>query len=178
MALLTRYLVVDAIVLLSSFFIVAYLYMTRKFKYWKNRGVIEITPTPFIGNFGDCLTAKRSAGQWLEDVYNYASGLPYIGIYIFDRPCLLIRDTELVKSILVRDFNYFQDRFAKASPDDHIGDANLFLIKNPAWKILRTKLTPIYTSGRLKKMFELMVEIGDDLDTHMKSLNLNGNIFK
>lgn len=176
MALLTRYFLLDGVIVLSSFIILLYLYMTRKFKYWKNRGVLEVTPTPFIGNFGDCLTTKISAGQWIDDIYNYGAGLPYVGLYIFDRPCLLIRDREIIKSILVRDFNYFQNRFVRASPDDPIGDMNLFMIKNPAWKIIRTKLTPIYTTGRLKRMFELMVEITDDLDVFMKQLNLSGMI--
>ncbi|KAK0072517.1 hypothetical protein PV325_011256 [Microctonus aethiopoides] len=95
-----------------------------------------------------------------------------MGLYLFDKPALLVRDPELIKNVLVRDFNYFQDRYVCASPDDKIGSANLFVNKNPAWKTLRSKITPIYTSGKVKKMFELMVEIGDDLDTYMKSLNL------
>ncbi|KAK0073688.1 hypothetical protein PV325_009362 [Microctonus aethiopoides] len=135
---------------------------------------MEVKPTPFIGNFSDCLIAKRSAGQWLQDIYNHGAGSPYVGIYLFRQPCLLIRDPELIKNVLIRDFNYFQDRYARASPDDKIGTANLFLLKNPIWKLLRSKLSPIYTSGRLKKMFELMVEVGDDLDTHMASFDLSG----
>ncbi|KAK0166957.1 hypothetical protein PV327_004421 [Microctonus hyperodae] len=148
--------------------------MTRQFKYWKKRSVIEIKPTPIIGNLGDLLTAKRSAAQWVQDIYNYGAGSPYVGFYLFDQPCLLIRDPELIKNVLVRDFNYFQDRYACASPDDKLACANLFLMKNPTWKMLRSKLTPVYTSAKLKKMFALMMEVGDDLDTHMASLDLCG----
>ncbi|CAD6240455.1 GSCOCT00014160001.2-RA-CDS, partial [Cotesia congregata] len=174
MAVITRYLVLDFLVLICGLIVLSYLYMTRKFKYWKKHGVTEITPTPFVGNFGDCLMTKKSSGQWLRDIHEWSSGLPYMGFYIFDRPCLLIRDPELVKNILVKDFNTFPDRFVSASPHDRIGDANLFLIKNPAWKVVRTKLTPLYTSGKLKRMFELMVDVGEDLMTHMKSLKLEG----
>lgn len=175
MALTLKYWVLDSVILLSTLIIIAYLYMTRKFKYWKRRGVAEITPTPFVGNFGDCLTTKRSGGQWAQDMYEWSAGLPYMGFYVFDRPFLLVRDPELIKNILVKDFNYFNDRFAKASPYDRIGDANLFFIKNPQWKIVRTKLTPIYSSGRVKKMFKLMVDVGDDLMSLMESHNFKGN---
>ncbi|XP_034952670.1 cytochrome P450 6k1-like [Chelonus insularis] len=174
MAFFTKYLVFDMFIGLVSLFFLAYLYMTRKFKYWKKQGITEVTPIPFVGNFGACLIAKKSAGRWIQDIYEWGSGLPYVGLYIFDKPALLFRDPELVKNVLVRDFNYFQDRYARASPHDRLGDANLFLLKNPAWKLVRTKLTPIYTSGRLKKMFELMVEIGNDLSTHMENLHLEG----
>ncbi|XP_014296124.1 cytochrome P450 6k1 [Microplitis demolitor] len=174
MALTLKYWVLDSVILLSTLIIIAYLYMTRKFKYWKRRGVAEITPTPFVGNFGDCLTTKRSGGQWAQDMYEWSAGLPYMGFYVFDRPFLLVRDPELIKNILVKDFNYFNDRFAKASPYDRIGDANLFFIKNPQWKIVRTKLTPIYSSGRVKKMFKLMVDVGDDLMSLMESHNFKG----
>ncbi|XP_053598699.1 cytochrome P450 6k1-like [Microplitis demolitor] len=175
MAVITKYWVLDSLILVFGFIVVAYLYMTRKFKYWKKRGVAEIEPTAFIGNFGDCLTAKKCAGDWLKDMYNWSAGLPYMGFYVFDRPCLLVRDPSLIKQILVKDFNYFNNRFVSASPHDRLGDANLFLIKNPQWKIVRTKLTPIYTSGRLKKMFELMDAVGNDFITLMESLELEGS---
>ncbi|KAK0166956.1 hypothetical protein PV327_004420 [Microctonus hyperodae] len=172
MAAITSHWILDSIILFASLIVFSYFYVTRKFGYWKKRGVTEFKPTPFIGNLGDCLTVKKSAGQWLEDCYNNSAGLPYVGLYLFHKPTLLVRDPELIKNVLVRDFNYFQDRYARASADDKLGSSNLFTIKNPAWKTLRSKITPIYTSGKVKKMFELMVEIGDDLDTHMKSLDL------
>lgn len=175
MGLITRYWVFDSVFLLASLIFLGYLYMTRKFKYWKKRGVAEIPPTPFIGNFGPCMTMKRSGGQWIQDMYEWSAGLPYMGYYVFDRPFFLARDPELIKNILVKDFNYFNDRFARASPHDRIGDANLFLIKNPMWKTVRAKLTPIYTSGRVKKMFELMVDVGDDLISLMKTYNTKGS---
>ncbi|KAK0071706.1 hypothetical protein PV325_012458 [Microctonus aethiopoides] len=114
--------------------------MTRNFKYWTKRGVIEVKPKPFIGNFGDCLIAKRSAGQWVQDIYNYGTGSP----------------------------------FARANPEDKLASASLFLMKNPTWKMVRSKLTTIYTPAKLKKMFELMMEVGDDLDKHMESFDLSG----
>ncbi|KAK0073844.1 hypothetical protein PV325_009112, partial [Microctonus aethiopoides] len=174
MTVITNYWTLDSVILFTLLIVLVYFYVTRKFGYWKNRGVIEIKPTAFIGNLGDVLTAKRSAAQWVQDIYNYEAGSPYVGFYLFDQPCLLIRDPELVKNVLVRDFDYFQDRYARANPEDKLASASLFLIKNPTWKMVRSKLTPIYTPAKLKKMFELMMEVGDDLDKHMESFDLSG----
>ncbi|XP_011866381.1 PREDICTED: cytochrome P450 6k1-like isoform X2 [Vollenhovia emeryi] len=177
MAIITAYWGLDGMIVLTTLIIAAYLYMTRKFNYWKKRDVsVALPPIPFLGNFADCLLLKKSPGNFLQELYIQGKGSPYIGFYILDKPALLIRDRQLVKMVLVKDFNYFADRYA--SPDivnDRLGSANLFLIKNPAWKILRTKLTPFFTSGKMKKIFELMLECGKDLDTYLESLKLGDN---
>lgn len=174
MAILSQYWGLDGIILFFSVWILAYLYMTRKFKYWQKRGIVEVTPSPFIGNFLDCFLLKKSAADFAKDLYVQAKGLRYMGFYVFDKPFILIRDPELVKHVLVKDFNYFSDRYASPDVHDRLGYANLFMMKNPGWKVLRSKLTPIFTSGKLKKMFELMIEVGLELDKHLISLKLDG----
>ncbi|XP_011864467.1 PREDICTED: cytochrome P450 6k1-like [Vollenhovia emeryi] len=174
MALITAYWGLDGIIFLTTLIIPAYLYMTRKFNYWKKRDVsVALPPIPFLGNFADPLLLKKSPGNFLQELYIQGKESPYIGFYILDKPALLIRDRQLVKMVLVKDFNYFADRYASPNiVNDRLGSANLFLMKNPAWKILRTKLTPFFTSGKMKKIFELMLECGKDLDTYLESLKL------
>ncbi|KAM0726147.1 Cytochrome P450 6k1 [Formica fusca] len=174
MAFITAYWGLDGMIALTALIITAYLYMTRKFNYWKKRNVVEIRPTPFWGNFMDCALLKKSPGYFIKELYNQAKGLPYIGFYVLDKPFLLVRDREIVKNVLVKDFNYFSDRYGSPDPNDRIGYANLFFLKNPAWKILRTKLTPIFTSGKLKKIFELQIECATNLDTYLESLKVDG----
>lgn len=174
MAVLTGYWGLDGMILFTALFVVAYLYMTRKFNYWKKRGVVEVTPLPFIGNFKECITMEKSAGEFLREMYERHKDAPYVGFYIFDKPFLLVRDPELIRNILVKDFNYFPDRHARADDADRLGYANLFLIRNPAWRSLRAKITPIFTTGKLKKWFENMVMVSVDLDTHLESLSLDG----
>ncbi|XP_076618278.1 cytochrome P450 6k1-like [Colletes latitarsis] len=172
MALITPYWGLDGLILFSSLIVLAYLYMTRNFKYWSKRGIMEIPPTPFLGNFTECLMMKKAGFEFVKDMYNMSKGFPYMGFYIFDKPFFLARDPELVKRILVKDFEVFSDRYASSNVTDRLGYANVFQMKNPGWKILRAKLTPIFTTGKLKKMFDLMVLIADDLYEHLESLNL------
>jgi cytochrome P450 family 6 len=174
MALITAYGGLDGLIILTALIIAIYLYMTRKFNYWKKRGVLEVPPIPFLGNFAECIFLKKSPGHFLKELYDQAKEMPYIGFYIFDEPALLVRDRELVKNVLIKDFNYFADRYASPDTNDRLGYANLFFIKSPAWKLLRTKLTPIFTSGKLKNMFELMLECAKNLDTYLESLKLEG----
>ncbi|XP_043483753.1 cytochrome P450 6k1-like [Leptopilina heterotoma] len=168
MAVLTNILILLIVTIITTI-VAIYMYMTRKFKHWKKKGIVELKPTPFAGNFGDCLLMKISPGLLFKQIYDEGKGLPYVGMYIFDKPTLLLRDPEIIKRVLIKDFNYFNDRFSRASESDKIGNSNLFMIKNPDWKTVRAKLTPIFTSGRLKKMFLLMEEVGKDLDMHLAS---------
>lgn len=137
---------------------------------------MEIRPVPLLGNFADCFFMKKSPGEFIKGLYDESNGLPYMGFYIFDKPFFLIRDPELVKHVFVKDFDHFADKYSETNIKDRLGWANLFMIKNPAWKVLRSKLTPFFTSGKLKKMFDLMVQVGNDLDAHLESLSLEGEI--
>ncbi|XP_015436980.1 PREDICTED: cytochrome P450 6k1-like [Dufourea novaeangliae] len=179
MALLTPYWGLDGIILFASLMVAAYMYATRNFKYWAKRGIMEIPPTPFLGNFKECLLLKKSPSDFVKDLYDQSKGLRYMGFYIFDKPFFLIRDPELIKHVLVKDFNVFKDRYASPDVTDRLGYANVFMIKNPSWRILRTKLTPIFTTGRLKKMFDLMIVVANDLDEHLEGQKLqNGKVLE
>lgn len=95
---------------------------------------------------------------------------------MFDQPCLLVKDTELIKSVLIKDFNVFYDRYVGDNDrDDPAGTYNLFNVKNPDWKELRTKISPVFTSGKLKQMFNLIEENGDDLIKFLKNETKNNN---
>lgn len=174
MALLTQYWGLDGILLLFSAIIGIYLYFTRNFNYWKKRGVKEVKPTAFFGNFGPCLLAQKSIMDVYDGMYKIGVNEPYIGYYVLDKPHLLLRDPELIKHVLIKDFNYFSNRNATSVPSDIIGNMNLFVVKNPEWKYIRQKLSPIFTSGRLKKMFELMLTIEKDFGVYLESLKLEG----
>nr|NP_001352298.1 cytochrome P450 6k1-like [Trachymyrmex cornetzi] len=172
MAFITAYWGLDGIIILMTFIITVHLYMTHKFNYWKKRNVLHALPISILGNFKDSLLLKRSPGYLLKDFYDQGKGMPYIGFYILDKPSLLIRDRELITNVLIKDFDYFIDRYSTPNMTDRLAYSSLFFIKNPAWKILRTKLSPTFTSSKLKKMFELMLVCGDNLDTYLESLKL------
>ncbi len=57
---------------------------------------------------------------------------------------------------------------------DVLGSTNLFFIPNPAWKIIRARLTPFFTSGKLKQMFHLMKHIGNEMNDTLSIGCANG----
>ena len=93
-----------------------------------------------------------------------------MGIYLFFRPAILVRDVNLIKHILVKDFQHFHDRGVYCDPIHDPFSANLFALPGEEWKKLRTKLTPAFTSGKLKNMFPTILDVGHELNNHIKPL--------
>lgn len=161
----------ERIILALIFVFVLYKYLTRNFSYWKKKQVPYVKPYPLIGNFFDILTFRKTFGHYFAELYNERKE-PFFGIFVFNSPYLVVRDPELVKSVLVKDFHYFSDRTIACDENADSMMANLiFAMKNPEWKLVRSKLTPIFTSGKLKAMLPLMNKAADDMKTHLAKVN-------
>lgn len=161
----------QSVALFSIVLILLYFYLTRNHSYWQIRNVPHEKPLFLAGNLWDVFKGERQIGKHLGHLYTkYTS--PYFGIFIMGKPYLVLRDPEIIKTITIRDFNNFEDRtFACDKNADHMAGNSLFILRNPDWRILRHKLTPIFTSGKLKLMFPLMKQAGYEMN-----LYLNKNI--
>jgi cytochrome P450 family 6 len=158
--------------------VITFFYIRYKLNYWKRRGVEQLSNVDYIfGHFKNAVLFRTAPGWHLGELYRSAKpNLPYVGFYIFHKPCLLLRDPEIIKQFLVRDFDNFCDRhFAGSVQKDSIGMRNLFGLKNPAWKYLRTKISPTLTKGKLKQMFPLMTESAEPMMDHLSKQTLEGN---
>lgn len=47
---------------------------------------------------------------------------------------------------------------------------NLLNLKTKKWRPLRTKLTPMFTSGKLREMFDLILESADHLEKYLEKI--------
>lgn len=149
----------------TVFFI--YKHFTRNLDYWRNRNVSGPNPKPFIGNLWKLVTLKTTLGNLLKEFYD-SSEEPFIGIFTFGAPALVIRKPEIIKQILVNDFNYFQNRVIHAPSHNEIIKNLLFVQKNPEWKSSRSKLTPALSSGKIKKLFHIVNSVCDEMVNYIR----------
>ncbi|XP_071653716.1 cytochrome P450 6k1-like, partial [Temnothorax longispinosus] len=175
MAFITEYWSLDGTIISTILIIIAYFYMTRNFKYWKKRGVLQIPPTLIFGNFIKCLILKKAPSYFLKELYERAKDEPYIGFYIFNKPFLLLRDRKVIQHVFTADSN-FGNRYSSADPKDRIGYANLFFMEDPPQFKWRMNLTRFFLNDHTQKnMFGLMLECGKHLDEYLDSLELDSN---
>ncbi|XP_071579970.1 cytochrome P450 6k1-like isoform X1 [Temnothorax nylanderi] len=174
MALITEYWILDGIILITLIVIAynAYLYITRNFKYWEKRGVLQIPPTPFFGNFKECLFLKKSPSYFLKELYERKKDVPYIGLYIFNKPFLLLRDRKVIRHVLTADSN-FDNRYSSADPKDRIGYANLFFTREDHFK-WKDKIMQFFFNDDVQ-MYAFDPKCGKHLVEYLDSLELNGN---
>jgi len=163
---------------LTAIFIGLYFYFTRNFKFWQKLGIPYATPKPFFGNLKDCVFQKVSLGKNLQQIYEDHSDKPYVGIFSFDKPSLLIRDVELVKNILVKESQIFIDHMMTVNVElDPVFGRGLFMLKGQMWRQVRTSLTPVLTLGKVKMMFHLVDICGKELSDYLDKAIAEGKQF-
>ncbi|XP_051168647.1 cytochrome P450 6k1-like [Leptopilina boulardi] len=172
--LLTSLVLVSCIVILFRY------YAKYKLNYWKRRGVDSLPTDLIFGNFKDAALFKTAPGSYLGELHKSANtNAPMLGFYIFHKPCIILRDINLIKQIMVKDFENFTDRhFAGAQEIDSIGMRYLFGLNSPAWKYLRSKITPSFTKSKLKLMLPLMMETGEEMMEFLKNEKTDANGIK
>ncbi|XP_045775445.1 cytochrome P450 6k1-like [Maniola jurtina] len=124
-----------------------YLRWLKVKNFWAERGVPHSPPNPILGSL--TFLQKLNVGLWMRQM-NEDFRTPYIGIWLFWRPALIINSPEIARRVLVKDFGSFRDRFVASGDSDPIGKRNLFMSKEPEWSSLRKRLTGAFTAAKLR----------------------------
>jgi len=102
--------------------------------------------------------------------------LPYMGYAEGLSNGFVVRDVELLKNIMIKDFDYFPDRRTfDAKGDPHIGKMLIFL-KGEEWKQMRSALSPTFTTGKIKRMFNMFQATGRKFVRYIHTELGQGNI--
>jgi len=163
MACLFGTLVLEVGVLAVCVLAAVYVYFKVSFNYWKKRNVPYAKPTFPFGNLGDMVFLKASIGQLLQNIYKELDGEKYGGIYMLTKPGFIFRDPDIIKNILVKDFSSFHDRGFYMDEEFEPLTGHLFVLPGKRWRNLRVKLSPTFTSGKMKMMFQTLVDCGIEL---------------
>lgn len=110
-----------------------------------------------------------SIGELFRDAYMKYKDHRVFGMYTFFKPNLVIADLDLIRTVLAKEFGSFHDRgfFCNEKIDPLSG--HLFLLPGKKWRNLRVKLTPTFTSGKIKQMFMILKECGEEFAKSLES---------
>lgn len=158
------------VVLVVLLLTLLYIYCKRDFNYWKQRNIKHDRPFLFFGTNIKVYQIKKSLTQITTDTYRKYPNEKVVGIFKSHTPQLLIRDPDIIKHILVTDFSSFYLR-GLISVDETTEPLtrHLFNADGDLWRLLRQRLTPAFTSNKLKAMFPLIVERAERLQTRIKA---------
>ncbi|ETN65258.1 cytochrome P450 [Anopheles darlingi] len=149
--------------------LVIFLGLKYIYSYWDRHGVSNIKPNIPYGNLKTVAERKESFGIAINNLYQRSTER-LVGVYLFFRPSLIIRDPYLAKRIMVADFQHFHDRGVYCNEHRDPFSANLFALPGQRWKNLRAKLTPTFTSGQLRNMMPTFMAVGQKLQAEVERL--------
>ncbi|XP_017043517.1 probable cytochrome P450 6w1 [Drosophila ficusphila] len=169
----------ELLLLGATLAVVFYIWQRRAFGFWQRHGVKFIRPIPLLGCTREFLTARVPFFEQIQK-FHEAPGFekePFVGVYMAYRPALVIRDLDLIKTVMIKKFQYFNNRVLQTDPhNDALGYNNLFFARSPAWRELRTTISPVFTTGKIKQMYPLMVKIGKNLEDSAERLGSGSSV--
>ncbi|XP_047985776.1 cytochrome P450 6B6-like [Leguminivora glycinivorella] len=151
------------LVLVALLVILVYYFGTRNHDYWAKRHIKHDPPVFLFGNNLKGFFGRQSTTQVANDLYNRFPDEKVVGYYRGSTPELYIRDPDIVRNVLSNDFAYFFRRGLGRNPDVEPLLASLFHAEGDLWKLTRQRLTPAFTTARLKAMFPLVVRCAERL---------------
>ncbi|XP_017125217.1 probable cytochrome P450 6a21 [Drosophila elegans] len=144
--------------------LVGYLLMKwrRTMRYWQELGIPCEEPHVFMGNMQGVRTKRSFSEIWTSYYKKFSGSGPFAGFYWFRRPAVFVLETSLAKQILIKDFNKFTDRGFFHNTEDDPLSGQLFLLDGHKWRSMRNKLSPTFTSGKMKYMFPTVLKVGHE----------------
>jgi cytochrome P450 family 9 len=92
-----------------------------------------------------------------------------MGTFDMRRPTFIVRDPELIKQIGIKDFEYFSQHRSILAPDtDPLLSNSLPQLVGSKWHNMRTTLSPVFTSSKMRTIFELMSKCGEKMVKHVR----------
>lgn len=147
--------------------VLLYLLHRYFFTFWKRHGFVQLDPSFPFGDAGPTLTLKVSNGDFFAQLYRNYKNHRFIGTYLTYRPVLVVNDPEIVQDIFIKDFSTFHDRPTAVNKKLDPLSNQLFNSHGQQWRNMRTKLSPTFTSGKLKGMFPIIKSCGTTLELYL-----------
>lgn len=164
--------------ILAILLALVYWYVRNYFAFWKEKQVPHANPKLFLAHFRDLIGKKRCLAELLTETYQKFRSERFAGIWRFFSPSLLVIDPELIRQILVKDFQTWSDRGMPCNRSVDPLSAHLVSLEGKDWKWVRGRLSPAFTPSKLKLMYTRLVECGNDFEKYLEELAASGGVIE
>ncbi|GLH10346.1 Cytochrome P450 [Gryllus bimaculatus] len=134
------------------------------------RGVASApNPLPFFGNTVKSFSGRNSFSDQVLRLYGEARGHRVFGFLQFQTPLFLVRDLDVLKAVMIKDFDHFTNRMPIATQEtDPFFSQSLFNLSDQRWKDMRTTLSPAFTTSKIKRMFLIISDCTSQTVQHLR----------
>lgn len=113
--------------------VLVYLYLNYRLNYW-NRKNVPFVPTSVYSSLVSLFNHPTPLVDHYAQAYDQLKGHRYGGSFQLLQPQFILRDPELIKQILVKDFEYFRDRGSVVFDKHDALERHLFSSPGDLWK--------------------------------------------
>jgi len=164
-----------AFVFFLTLFLLLYKFITQNFDRWEKAG-IPFKPGRFPLGSINFLSGKKNGNEYILDLCKEFKDEKFFGYYSLGKPMLVIQDLEMMKAMKTRDFRHFPDtqdenisRTLRTGGElDSLFNHNVGSARGDEWRDVRSSLTPVFTSGKMKAMMKFIVEVSENLLAEME----------
>ena len=140
-----------------------YFWGTKGHDFFSKQGIPYVKPWPILGSQPSVMNGIA----YEYDKQNAKKYGPTWGVFAGRTPHLYTVDQELIKRILIKDFDHFMNRRGFEKSDD-VFTQTLDTLHDEKWKKIRSGLSPIFTTGKLKGMMKPISDCVDSLVERLK----------
>nr|XP_022918003.1 probable cytochrome P450 6a13 [Onthophagus taurus] len=159
---------------IPTIILLLYTYYKKSFQYWEKKGIATIKPKIPFGNVGNPFDGKGIERMVRMYETFKSMGVQYGGFYAGASPMLLLIHPDAVKTIVNKDFQSFNSHGNVFDEKEEPLLGHLFNLEGKRWRDMRVKLTPTFTSGKMKMMFQTMLDCGVQLEKFVLECNASG----
>ncbi|CAL8144621.1 unnamed protein product [Orchesella dallaii] len=136
---------------------------TPKPSWWKDHGIPEIDPSTSSSLF-DIVFGNKSMNDRDDYTYNNMGSNKFCGVIESPTPIIFLKDLDLIKNVLIKDFDHFTDRRHPFPIADKtaVFSKNLGDLQGDEWKNVRQSVSPTFTTGKMRKMMEHFNSVGQE----------------
>lgn len=167
------------LVLLTALIAFVYQFIVRSWSYFNERNVKCVRGFPLLGSAFKSVVRVEPAAVSYRRLYDQFPKEKCIGIYEFGgNPSYLIRDPDLIKQIMITDFDHFVNncKFTYESENDLIM-YTLFGLQGSKWNQSRQALFTAFSADKLQSMHTLMVRTSKEFIKSIKDADKTAKIF-
>ncbi|XP_043598848.1 cytochrome P450 9e2-like isoform X2 [Bombus pyrosoma] len=173
-----RTIIMDFFVILSILLVILGIYyLLRPRNPFEVYNLPHKSSFPLLGSTWESILTRKSFATVVQEIYNLIPDAKYVGLYNRMTPVLMIRDEELIKSITIKNFDYFRNHrnFINEQIDSFFS-SNLLLLRDDRWRNVRSLFTPAFSSSKMRSMFQLMSETAVNMAKYLSTLPANENV--
>jgi len=170
-------MIIELCLCLLAVLMYVYYEITKQFGFFKDRGIPYAKPSFPFGSpaYWKLLLGKISftEAEKVDLAQGTLSKEKVVGAFALGQPTFIINDEELAKKVMIKDFEYFMDR-RKLEGGDKISKVFMTNLSGAEWKQMRSLMSGVFTSGKLKLMFPHLYNVGKNFEAYASKVAENG----